>query len=203
MDEGVLELEQKIGLKKGFLERLAKEDDWSFIIKLHALFETVCSHLLLYHFKESKLGGIISRLELSNKSTGKLEFLKATELLGEDERKFIYKLSELRNTLVHDVRNTNFSLDDMIKSFNDKELTQFTKVFSPFEIHLIQAKKKYNEIDIPQDFDINSLKERAKISPKEYILNGAHNVLVEIVDMFSFSDYKQWLKAKEIYNEEV
>jgi len=50
---------------------------------------------------------------------------------------------------------------------------------------------------------MNMLKKRAKSNPKEYMLVGAHNVLVEIVDMHSFSDYKQWMKAEEIFDEEV
>ena len=35
-----------IGLPIGFLEGLRAEDDWSFIIKVHALIEAAVSHLL-------------------------------------------------------------------------------------------------------------------------------------------------------------
>lgn len=50
IDRGILELESKIGVKSGFFASLLEEDDWSFVIKLHALFEAACTHLLLYHF---------------------------------------------------------------------------------------------------------------------------------------------------------
>jgi len=46
------ELEKAVGVRAGFFYRLLEEDDWSFVIKLHALFEAVCSHLLLFHFRE-------------------------------------------------------------------------------------------------------------------------------------------------------
>ena len=203
MDKGILDLENKIGLKQGFLQRLSEEDDWSFIIKLHALFEAVCTHLLLYHFKEPRLKDVLSRLELSNQSTGKIAFLEATELIGEFERKYIRKLSELRNKLVHDVKNTNFSLKGLVESFNDKELTAFVKTFSPHEVFTIEINKQHHYKHIPKNYDINMLKKRALNNPKDYMIVGAHNVLVDIVDAHSFSDYKQWIKAKEIFDEEV
>ena len=105
--EDVLELESKVGVKQGFFAALLDEDDWSFVIKLHALFEAACTHLLLFHFKEPDLAEVVSRLELSNKTTGKLAFLSRLELLGKEGRRLISTLSELRNNLVHDVRNAD------------------------------------------------------------------------------------------------
>ena len=51
MDEGIVEFEKKLGVPSGFVKKLLDEDDWSFIIKLHALFEASCAHLLIFHFK--------------------------------------------------------------------------------------------------------------------------------------------------------
>ena len=50
VDQGILELEAKVGVKENFFRGLLEEDDWSFVIKLHALFEASCTHLLLFHF---------------------------------------------------------------------------------------------------------------------------------------------------------
>jgi hypothetical protein len=60
MDKGILELESKLGLDQGFFGNLQSEDDWSFVIKLHALFEAACTHLLLFHFQELELTDIFS-----------------------------------------------------------------------------------------------------------------------------------------------
>jgi hypothetical protein len=62
------ELERAVGVREGFFHRLVDEDDWSFVIKLHALFEAACAHLLLFHFREPELADIVARLELSNKT---------------------------------------------------------------------------------------------------------------------------------------
>lgn len=210
MDKGILELESKIGVEEGFFENLIHEDDWSFIIKLHALFEAACTHLLLFHFNEPGLSKILSRLELSNNTTGKLTFLKETELLGKNDRKFISCLSEIRNSLVHDIRKTKFSLNELVNSFDSKKLTSFTKTFSPFAVRVIEiqegksplTKGKKNTLNLPSKFTFEMLRKQALENPKEHIWNGAHNVLVSIVDMYSYSEFKQWEKAKIIMFED-
>jgi hypothetical protein len=44
--KNIKDIERDLGLPIGFLVTLKEEDDWSFIIKLHALFEAAYSHLL-------------------------------------------------------------------------------------------------------------------------------------------------------------
>lgn len=131
--ESVAELEEKVGAPEGFFGKLLGEDDWSFIIKLHALFEAACTHLLLYHFGEPALADVIGRLELSGKSTGKIEFLGRLQLLGKEKRRFIASLSELRNSLVHDVRNAEFKLKEFVATLEPNALRTFAVSFSPFE----------------------------------------------------------------------
>ena len=45
-DESLQELELDLGLPKGFCFKLLEEDDWSFVIKLHALLESAVSELI-------------------------------------------------------------------------------------------------------------------------------------------------------------
>ena len=103
-------LEKELSLPEGFFNSLKDEDDWSFIIKIHALIEAAVSCLLTQKFGHDELLPIFSRLELSNKKTGKISFISALELLNKDERRFISSLSELRNLLVHNVSNVSFDL---------------------------------------------------------------------------------------------
>jgi len=200
---GLQELESKIGVRESFFQDLLNEDDWSFIIKLHALFEAACTHLLLFHFKEPTLSGIFSRLELSNKTTGKVAFLEKLELIGKDNRKLVSALSELRNTLVHDVRNAEFSLSTMIMSFSPSEIKQFAVVFSPYEtlIRKVPFSPELN-LGFPEDVQahasIERMIERLRNNPKLHIWVGAHRVLSSITEMYGYSDYMQWVKAKEI-----
>lgn len=208
VDKGIIELESTIGTKSGFFSELLNEDDWSFVIKLHAFFESICTHLLMFHFKEPALSDLFSRLELSNKSTGKIAFLSKLEMLGKDDRRLLNSLSELRNKLVHDVRNSEFTLEEFVHSLTDKELEQFAISFSPFESLVrrtagtpLSRNDKLGEIMIEQA-DIENIVEQAKNNPKRHIWLGAHHTLVGLVDSYAYSDYKQWAKAKGIFEED-
>jgi hypothetical protein len=209
VDAGILELEAKIGVRENFFKDLLGEDDWSFVIKLHALFEAACTHLLLFHFKEPELTDIFARLELSNKATGKIAFLGKLELLGKDNRRLVAALSEMRNSLVHDVRNAEFLLEKMVAGFDSTALKQFALAFSPYETHIRtfplsadpRGKLGYNE-KFQKAASVDEMMKRAKSSPKYHIWLGAYNVIVSIVDMYGYSDYKQWVKAKAIFEED-
>ncbi len=209
VDAGVLELEAKIGVRENFFKDLLGEDDWSFMIKLHALFEAACTHLLLFHFKEPELRDIFARLELSNKTSGKIAILGKLELLGKNNRRLVAALSELRNSLVHDVRNAEFLLEKMVAEFDSAALKQFALAFSPYETHIRtfpltadpMGKIGYGE-EFQKAASVNEMMKRAKASPKYHIWLGAYNVIVSIVDMYDYSNYKQWVKAKAIFEED-
>lgn len=208
VDAGILELEAKIGVRENFFKDLLAEDDWSFVIKLHALFEAACTHLLLFHFKEPELMDIFARLELSNKTTGKIAFLGKIELLGKENRRLVSALSEMRNSLVHDVRNAEFALEVMVAGFDSTALKQFALAFSPYETHIRTfslnadpgAQLGYDD-KLQKAASVDEMMKRAKHSPKYHIWIGAYNVLVSIVDMYGYSDYKQWVKAKTVFRE--
>ena len=217
---GIDELEDKLGLSKGFFDALVEEDDWSFVIKLHALFEAVCSHLLVYHFREEAIKEVVSKLELSNKSTGKIAFLKALGLLGKDERRYIYSLSELRNRLVHDVRQSSFKLKDMVAALDEKEMKSFAKTFSPSEAKTVRpdvaevlkkakrdkesGKQSGSRQPLFVEIDLEGMKElveRARTEPKVHIWAGALNVLLKICDMYGYSTYRQEVIANKILSQ--
>jgi len=205
VSEAILELESKIGVPRNFFRNLNDADDWSFVIKLHALFEAACSHLLLFHFKEPELAEVFNRLELSNKTTGKIAFLGKLGLLDKENRRFISILSELRNSLVHDVRNAEFSLKNLLGTLEASEVKNLAISFSPFEATIRQFPY---EPEMKLGFDetfqaqakIEAVLARFKADPRYHIWIGAYSVLTSIVDMYGYSDYKQWVKAKEHFN---
>jgi len=204
---GILELESKVGVPENFFRSLNHADDWSFVIKLHALFEAACTHLLLFHFKEPDLSEIFSRLELSNKTTGKISFLAKLGLLSKDNRRFLSALSEIRNSLVHDVRNAEFSLKTMLESLEASEVKSLAVSFSPFETQVRKfpydpkMKLGYNA-ELQQQASIDSIIKRFSADPKYHIWIGAYSVLTSIVDMYGYSDYKQWVKAKQHFEQD-
>lgn len=91
-------LEAQLGLPSGFLEGLRTEDDWSFIIKIHALIEAAVSHLLCTALGNDRLIDVFSCLDLSDKRRGKMAFAGALSLLGKSDRRFV---SSLQNSVTH------------------------------------------------------------------------------------------------------
>jgi len=196
IEDITLPFDSTIGVNDTFFADLLKEDDWSFIIKLHALIESVCTHLLLYHFKEPKLSDVISRLDLSGQTTGKIIFLEKLGFLGKENRRFIVSLSELRNDLVHNIHKCEFDLDKTVQSFDSKTLREFAISFSPKEAFFRRiennpkGKLKINA-DTSTRSRVDLVIKRAKKDPKLHIWFGAFYVLSSLLDMYMFSDYKQ------------
>jgi hypothetical protein len=108
--EEVLEsLEKDLGLPRGFCFRLGHEDDWSFVVKLHALIESAASDFITRALGRKELADIFSRIEISKPQTGKVAFIRALNLLPVGHTKFIERLSRIRNQLAHKIGNAGFS----------------------------------------------------------------------------------------------
>jgi len=127
--KAIAELENDTGVKEGFFAGLLVEDDWSFIIKIHALYEAAVSNLITNKIGQVKLEGFISRLELSDKSKGKLKLAKDLNLLDDQERKFIYSLSEIRNSFVHNVKNTQVDLEKYLDNLDENKRQNYIDTF--------------------------------------------------------------------------
>ena len=206
-------LEEKVGLQSGFLVKLYEEDDWSFVIKLHALMEAACTHLIVAHLEKPELADVIGRLELSGKTIGKTVILKKLNLLGEFNRRFISSLSELRNKLVHDIRFSNFTLLKYIQSLDPKSIKNFAESFAPQALldrevseltHALQRArlkdgKSTEEFHVRESINISALIEKVHTDPKLYVWTGAYTTLSAIVEMDWYSDYQQWLDEKRTF----
>ena|SRR5437660_11669723 len=81
LEDSLGRLEHDSGLPSGFCLALLQENDWSFVIKLHALLETAVSQLLVHALGGEELVDVFSALEMSNTKTGKLAFVKTLGLL--------------------------------------------------------------------------------------------------------------------------
>jgi hypothetical protein len=105
--------ETHLGVPALFFERLLREDDWSFVIKLHALIEAATTNVLVEVLNTPELRDHFARVPLSDVEYGKLSLLKALDIGTSRERGFIRKLSEIRNQLVHNVQHTSFTLKNL------------------------------------------------------------------------------------------
>lgn len=120
-------IEAYYDIGNGFFLRLLKEDDWSFVIKAHALVEAAVSQLLTHHAGDSRLAKIFEQFEHANTRTGKLAFTQALQLLNDDEHHFLRNFAKLRNDLVHNVRNVRFLFTGYIAAMDKNQRSAFTK----------------------------------------------------------------------------
>lgn len=104
--------------KTDFLLGLLKQDDWSFVIKAHALIEEAVTEVIVAHLGQESLKGLIERLPLSDAKAGKLVATKQLGLLPDNHRKFIRWFSELRNILAHRLENTSFTFEAHLAAFD-------------------------------------------------------------------------------------
>lgn len=129
IDQSVSDLIQEIGLPNDFLSRLANDDDWAFVIKLHALIEAAMTHALVVSVGKDETRELFAYLELCNNKTGKLAFSKVFLELESEDRRFIRSFSELRNSLVHDVRKVAFQLQVYFASLTLERRRAFVRDF--------------------------------------------------------------------------
>jgi hypothetical protein len=158
--------EQELGLPAGFFGRLVHEDDWSFIIKLHAFFESVVTELLVKCLGREKLRGVLAELPLSDKQIGKMVFARQLGLLEDQPRRFISDLSVLRNDLVHDVRNVQFELKEYVKRLDKNKRKNFRNNFG-FAFEWLEQGSERREALMAEN-------------PKLIILSSAYECLILI-----------------------
>jgi hypothetical protein len=137
-------MEATLALPAGFSQGLIKEDDWSFIIKLHAFVEASITMLLV-----ERLGGA-SALREPDKHVAslpvrtKLNLAFSLGLFDNVGRQFLTKFSELRNSIVHRVENVGFSLSAHVQAMTDDRRREFAawviNSASPRSIQAVMAK---------------------------------------------------------------
>ncbi|MGC2424486.1 MAG: hypothetical protein WA666_09060 [Nitrospirota bacterium] len=113
-------LDKLTGSSLFYTEMLKEDDDWSFVIKNHALIESALTYLLVNTLKQPQLQKIFSMINISDDRTGKIAFIKSLGLLPKNHITFIHALSTLRNQLVHDIHNVNFSFKEYFQELETK-----------------------------------------------------------------------------------
>jgi len=119
------EFELRLGIRPGFFNALIREDDWSFVIKLHAFLEACLTHAICSCLGRPELEEVIVRLDTSNNQSGKLAFAKKLGLLNKPQRRYVAALSQLRNDIVHDARAVDFRFDEYMSKLTEEQRYQF------------------------------------------------------------------------------
>jgi hypothetical protein len=120
------DLEKELGLPMGFFDTLVHEGDWSFVIKMHALFESALGYVVGHKLGED-VAEVVARLDM-NGAKGKVAFARALDLVTADEVKFLELLSRLRNRCAHGVRQAvEFSLPKYVADLSNDERKNFLR----------------------------------------------------------------------------
>lgn len=138
------EFEHRIGVRSGFFNELVREDDWSFVIKLHAFIEACLTNAICAVLGRPELEDVVSRLDTANNQCGKLAIVKRLGMLNKPQRRFVAVLSELRNDLAHNAKSVDFSFKHYMAEMPEQELIRFCTALSLDE--LFEPDSERNEI---------------------------------------------------------
>lgn len=156
IEKRVHEIEKDLTIPKGFFWSLLKEDDWSFIIKLHSLIEAAVTHLLVKEIAMPELENIFANLELSNYRTGKMVFLKDLGLL-KPYHKYVQVLSEIRNDFVHNISNVTLSLKEYLDNKPEQKKILLKRIQNFYKEELKLKDLSHIEIRVSETFKYDLL----------------------------------------------
>jgi len=130
LNEGTDEISEEVKKNQDFLLSLLDEDDWSVIIKSHALIESLLTELIIKKTEQNSLKSVVERLPLSDEQIGKLKIAKDYGLLSAQQRSFVKKLSSLRNDLVHKFENIDFDLKTSVNELDKNQKKSWQKLLT-------------------------------------------------------------------------
>lgn len=175
----VAEFEQRLGLKSGFYQDIVTNDDWSFIIKLNALFEAACTHALSQRIACPELLDELAQLEFADRRKGKVKFLLSLSVVTKEQAEILFDLAKLRNTLVHNVDQVAFSIDSYIAGLDSKKF----KAKSALWGHGIVDFVNEGEVTI-------SRTEFVRAKPKEALWLTCMEILACLHTEFELAEYR-------------
>lgn len=116
-----------MGLPSGFFTNLVHENDWSFVIKLHALIEAALA-FVISHKLSDEVANVISELDMNGRK-GKVAFATAAlNLIDDGEGRFLRLLSALSNRCAHGIQQVvQFSLGAYVEGLNRDQRQEFLR----------------------------------------------------------------------------
>jgi hypothetical protein len=127
LDQSITDLAALIKIRRGFLMDLlvVETNDWSFVIKAHALLESVVCQLLAAHLQRPELEVVLAqKVQMEDR----IEMLKALGLAESPDRTMMRLLGKIRNHLVHNVQQTDFTFAEYLKNRDNRR--NFIEAFS-------------------------------------------------------------------------
>lgn len=129
MFSAVQDLEVDLGLAPGFYRHLLDEDDWSFVIKLCALFEAACTRVLAVRLRYPDLETPLARIPFADIRAGKLALIAGIGALSPQQLSSLRGLAELRNRLAHRITEVSFTFENHVGTMDSNQFARFLEQF--------------------------------------------------------------------------
>ncbi|TPD73750.1 hypothetical protein [Flavobacterium microcysteis] len=112
--------------KFNFLTKLLQDDDWSFVIKSHSLIESLVTELIVNKI-DTDLKKVVERMPLHGEIS-KISIAKTYNLIPSEQIKFLIKLSEIRNNIVHKYENINFTFETYLSTLDKNQIKNWKEM---------------------------------------------------------------------------
>jgi hypothetical protein len=150
-------LSDTVGITPSFGKSLDTDDDWTYVIKMHAFLEAALNHLVLGRLKQPLLNDFVTRLETNDRRTGKLAVIKAFNLLTDNAIMFVRLLSEVRNRAVHDIKNFDLNLTAYIGGLDQQQKKNWKAALTSWHIQGAPSQEILDfSIKVPRNAIYNS-----------------------------------------------
>jgi hypothetical protein len=144
-------LRPHLDIRPEVLFRVLRGNDWELVLKCHALIEAGTTRALAVATNEA-LADSFSNVSLGDTKSGKVKMLTDLGAINSEHRFFIQQLSHLRNRLVHDVREVEFSFVEYHESLSSDARKNFVR----FVLHMVRDepdRQKSFAADLPNEAD--------------------------------------------------
>ena len=119
--------EHRLRVPPLFYHRLQQlDDDWGFVLKLHAFFEGALTHTLVQKLRRhpKSADGLTPR----DSFTSRVHLADRLGILEPDPKAFLLAINQLRNDLTHNIRFIDFNLDRYARSLSDRDFARTARV---------------------------------------------------------------------------
>ncbi|MFA6468216.1 MAG: hypothetical protein WCW35_04900 [Bacteroidota bacterium] len=179
-------IEDSLGLPEKFIANLNEEDNWGFIIKAHALIETMLTQVLSAK-TDKRLETVFGKMALTGGQASKVKAAESLDLINDVQIELIELFSAIRNKYVHSAKYISMDLQSYFKGIDSNKLRKHAKNI----INLM--------LDNPDEEDINSIKERLLEVPQQILSIALYYIIGSL--LFKWKPIERAIAEKKMKRE--
>jgi hypothetical protein len=139
------------GTSRSPLDTLNNDDDWTFVLKMHAYVEAALNHLIVTRLNNPKMGDVVAKMRTANSESGKLALIKAYDLLPDKMCLFVEILCSIRNKAVHNISGQDLDLARYAQSIKPEQRKAWRTAMTSCVIGEVTEKQRDDAISWPRN----------------------------------------------------